>query len=212
MSHPVSVIDSQDGQCQENSSLNFADVFREHQHTIYNYLLRLTQNQAEAQDLTQEAFIRVHHSLPTFRGEASLTTWLYRIATNVSFDHFRRNATRQAKTALPLDGAEGTQAWVIDETPSSPEQQAIQSEMSACVQRFIQRLPPTYRAVLVLHDLQGLKNPEIADVLGCSLDTVKIRLHRARNKLRAALNAGCDFAYDERNVFICEPKAEAEET
>ena len=78
--------------------------------------------------------------------------------------------------------------------------------MSECVEGFIDRLPPSYRAVLVLHDLQGLKNSEIADVLHCSLDTVKIRLHRARKTLRATLNAGCDFAHDERNVFVCETK------
>ena len=90
-------------------------------------------------------------------------------------------------------------------------QVAAQSEMSDCVQGFIGRLPATYRTVLVLHDLQGLKNREIAEVLDCSLDTVKIRLHRARKKLRASLNVGCDFAHDERNVFVCEPKAEREE-
>ncbi|UCE25265.1 MAG: RNA polymerase sigma factor, partial [Candidatus Zixiibacteriota bacterium] len=95
-------------------------------------------------------------------------------------------------------------------TPASPEQLATQSDMSTCVERFIQRLPSSYRAVLVLHDLQGLKNREIAEVLNCSLSTVKIRLHRARNKLREALNAGCDFTHDERNVFVCEPKAEDE--
>jgi RNA polymerase sigma-70 factor (ECF subfamily) len=78
--------------------------------------------------------------------------------------------------------------------------------MSACVQAFIQRLPPDHRTVLVLKDLQGLKNREIAEVLDCSLNTVKIRLHRARTRLREALNAGCDFTYDERNVFVCQPK------
>jgi RNA polymerase sigma-70 factor (ECF subfamily) len=171
----------------------------------------MTQNQAEAEDLTQETFIRVHRNLPAFRGEASLSTWIYRIATNISLDHFRRNATRQAKTALSLEETESEGEWIVDEAASPPEQVAAQSEMSDCVQRFIQGLPPSYRTVMVLHDLQGLKNREIADVLDCSLDTVKIRLHRARKKLRASLNAGCDFAHDERNVFVCEPKAENEE-
>lgn len=82
--------------------------------------------------------------------------------------------------------------------------------MSACVEEFIQRLPPTYRAVLVLHDLQRLKNREIAEVLDCSRSTVKIRLHRGRTKLQATLNAGCDFAHDERNVFVCEAKEASE--
>ena len=105
----------------------------------------MTQNQAEAEDLTQETFVRVHRSLPTFRGEASLSTWLYRIATNASLDHFRRRTTRQARTALPLEKIEFDEDRDSD-APSSPEQLAARSEMSACVQAFIQRLPPDYRA------------------------------------------------------------------
>ncbi len=82
--------------------------------------------------------------------------------------------------------------------------------MSVCVEGLIQRLPPPYRAVLVLHDSQDLKNREIAEVLDCSLSTVKIGLHRARNKLREILNAGCNFAHDERNVFVGEAKKGSE--
>ena len=174
-------------------------------------LLRMTQNQAEAEDLTQETFIRVHRSLPTFRGEASLSTWIYRIATNASLDHFRRSTTSQDKATLSLEETQSEREWVVDDKASTPEQVAAQSEMSDCVQSFIQRLPPSYRTVLVLHALQGLNNHEIATVLECSLSTVKIRLHRARKKLNASLTVGCDFAHDERNVFVCEPKAENEE-
>jgi RNA polymerase sigma-70 factor (ECF subfamily) len=196
-------------QDQESHALNSASVFQEYRQPIYNYLLHMTQNQTEAEDLTQDTFIRVHRSLATFRGEASLGTWLYRIATNVSFDHFRRNSTRQAKVSLSFEETDLDRKWVTDEITSSPEQLAAQqSEMSACVEDYVERLPPTYRAALVLHDLQGLKNREIAEVLDCSLDTVKIRLHRARKKLKASLNIGCDFDHDKRNVLVCEPKAE----
>ncbi len=207
MSQSLNVIDLPEEQSQESRPPDFAAVFAEYERPLYNYLLRMTQNQAEAEDLTQETFIRVHRSLSTFRGESSLSTWLYRIATNVSLDHFRRRATQQAKTALPLEEAKPEGEWA-DETPASPEQQTAQSEMSACVEGFIQRLPPDYRAVLVLHDLQGLKNREIAEALDIPLSTIKIRLHRARSKLRESLNAGCDTTHDERNVFVCEPKAE----
>ncbi len=202
------VTDLQEGQCQAAQSLSFTDVFGEYQRPIYNYLLRMTQNQALAEDLTQETFIRVQRSLPAFRGEASLSTWIYRIATNVNTDHFRRRATQQAKAALPLDEIESDRECLGDGASSSPQQLAAQSEMSDCVQRFIAGLPPEYRAVLVLHDLQGLKNREIAEVLDISLSNVKIRLHRARKKLREALDTGCDFSHDERNIFVCEPKAD----
>jgi RNA polymerase sigma-70 factor (ECF subfamily) len=205
MSQSSNATTPRQNQSQGNQSLDFEEIFREYRGPIYNYLLRMTQNQAEAEDLTQETFVRVHRSLPTFRGEASLSTWLYRIATNVSFDHFRRRTTRQAETALSLEKIEFYEDRDSN-TPPSPEQFAARSEMSACVQAFVQRLPPDQRVVLVLKDLQGLKNREIAEVLDCSLATVKIRLHRARTKLREALNAGCNFTYDERNVFVCEPK------
>lgn len=202
---------SQNVRHKGNRSLDFSDVFREYQHPIYNFLLRMTQNKAVAEDLTQETFMRVHRSLPTFRGEARLSTWIYRIATNVSLDHFKSSRNRLVAQAVSLDEIEFEGEWVADRISTSPEKLADQSEMSECVQSFIHRLSPSYRAVLVLHDLQGLKNREIADVLDIPLSTVKIRLHRARNKLRESLNKGCDFNQDERNIFICEPKAESEE-
>jgi RNA polymerase sigma-70 factor (ECF subfamily) len=196
---------------QDKQRLDFTDVFQEYQRPIYNYLLRMTQNQAEAEDLTQETFIRVHRSLSTFRGEASLSTWIYRIATNVSHDHFRRRATRQAEATLSLEEMESDGEWLVDKTSPSPEKLVDQSEIIACVQSFVQRLPPNYRAVLVLSDLQSLKNREITDVLGLSLSAVKIRLHRARNKLRAALDTCCDFTQNGWDDLDCEPKAKNEE-
>ena len=211
MSQSPTVVALQERQRQADQPTSFGDVFAEYQRPIYNYLLRMTQNHAEAEDLTQETFIRVHRSLPSFRGEAKLSTWIYRIATNVSTDHFRRGVTQQAKAALSLDEMESEGEWLGDGVSSSPQQLAAQSEMSDCVQRFITRLPTDYRTALVLHDLQALKNREIADVLDISLSTVKIRLHRARKKLREVLDTGCDFGHDERNVFFCEPKAPSEE-
>ncbi len=208
MSQSLNVAAPREAEVHESHSLDFGDVFHQYQRPIYNYLLRMTQNQAEAEDLTQETFIRVHRGLPTFRGESNLATWIYRIATNISFDHFRRSAPRQAKDALSLEEIESDREWLADETAASPEQLTTQSEMSACVQSFIQRLSPNYRAVFVLHDLQGMKNREIAEVIGLSLSTVKIRLHRARNKLRESLNIYCTLTNDERNVTVCEEKLE----
>ncbi len=190
---------------RENYSLDFSDTFRDFEHPIYNYLLHLTQNQAEAEDLAQETFIRVHDRLKTFRGESSLRTWIYRIANNVAIDHFRSRAARQDKANQSFEEDFEGERGVT--TAPSPEHQVAQSEMSDCVQGHIQRLPLPYRTVLLLHDVQGLKTQDIAEVLDCSLDTVKIRLHRARNKLRQSLDAGCDLNHDESNVLVCEPNA-----
>ena len=210
MCQSASVIALQDRQGQASRPLDFADVFQDYQRPIYNYLLRMTQNEADAEDLTQETFVRVYRSLPSFRGEASLSTWIYRIATNASLDHFRRSATRQAEATLSLEELELGGEWLVDETSPSPEQLVDQSEITACVQSFVQRLPADYRAALVLHDLQGLKNREIADVLDVPLSTVKIRLHRARKKLRAALNACCDFSHESWDGMSCDPRVESE--
>jgi RNA polymerase sigma-70 factor (ECF subfamily) len=81
-----------------------------------------------------------------------------------------------------------------------------QDEMTACVQRYLMDLPDTYRAVMLLHDIEGLTNPEFAKILGISLATTKIRLHRAREKLRRALQEACFFSIDECGVVVCEPK------
>jgi len=191
--------------------LDFDDIHDQYQRRIHSYLLRMTQDGGVAEDLTQETFIRAHRGLSSFRGDAGVSTWLYRIATNVSIDHLRSRGAGQAKSTLSLDDMEGVDTTADDEAPS-PELQASQSEMSECVREFIDRLPPDYRSALLLSDVQGLKAREIAEILDCSLPTVKIRLHRARKKLREALGAGCDFSHDERNVFVCERKEEDENT
>ncbi len=103
-----------------------------------------------------------------------------------------------------MDDEEG--AVAPDEEALRPEQLLEQSEMSDCVLRFLARLPKSQREVLVLHDLQGFTGPAIAERLGLSLHNVKIRLHRARVRLKSALSSGCDFSRSDRGAFVCEPK------
>ncbi len=195
------------GRHECNAPRTFTDIFDAYRLPIHYYLLRLTQDPVVAEDLTQETFMRVHAGLPGFRGEASLATWVYRIASNVCLDHLRRRSTTQDSVTHSLDEVSMEHEMLVDDEAASPERQAVRSEMSACVQAHIDQLPPDYRAALILHDLEGMTSAEIADMLAVSLDTVKIRLHRARARLRAALKMGCDFAHDERSVLVCEPKA-----
>jgi RNA polymerase sigma-70 factor, ECF subfamily len=132
--------------------------------------------------------------------------WLYRIATNLCLDRLRR---RQPST-VPLD----TEAASKEETgeargwerPASEVQTAPErSEMSECVQKYLDTLPGDYRTVIFLHDVFDLSNPETAQLLDCSVATAKIRLHRARVRLRGVLNAACTFEIDERGVMVCDP-------
>jgi RNA polymerase sigma-70 factor (ECF subfamily) len=194
----------------KSAELDFTDVFETYRQPIRNFLTRQTENAAQADDLTQEVFVRVYRGLPGFRGDSSLTTWLYQIARNVFFDFTRQASTRRDRADLALDTLPGESDRRADEKTLRPEPAAERAEMSDCVQDYANALPNSYRDVLALHNMMGLKNREIAQRLGVSLPTVKIRLHRARTRLRASLAAGCDFGHDERGVFVCESKSPAD--
>lgn len=171
---------------------------------IYRYVLRLVRDASLADDLTQETFLRVHQHLAELKDAGALEAWLYRIATNVSYDRLRRR--ERAGPALPLlSPDQDANAPLPEDGALRPDQLLEQREMGDCVMRFLAELPPGHRQVLLLHDLQGYTDPEIAKMLGLSLQNVKIRLHRARARLRAALAAGCRFSHDDRGVLICEP-------
>jgi RNA polymerase sigma-70 factor, ECF subfamily len=180
-----------------------------HHKAIYRHVLSIVGSPDEAQDLTQETFLRAQRKRSSLSDAAKLLPWLYRIATNVCYDRFREASFRNRPQSLS-ETADG------DTTSTAPEPAEKnlprldnlmeQGEMSACVQKYLLGLPDTYRAVMLLHDVQGLTNSEVAEMLGISLATAKIRLHRARDKLRTALNEACSFAADERGVVVCEPK------
>ena len=188
--------------------LEEADRLAPQRGAIYRYILRMVRNPAEAEDLTQETLLRAHGKLATLEDEARLVPWLYRIATNVTYDRFRQASYRHRPQPLSAGGEEPDRQAEADVADTGPRLDKLmeQRQMSSCVQDYIAALPESYRAVILLHDVQGLTNPEIAEMLGLSLATVKIRLHRARNRLRAALGEGCSFSTDERGVKVCEPR------
>ena len=137
------------------------------------------------------------------RAEEALTTWLYRVATHACMDHLRRRSRR-----LPVETwAELDELVATDDSVPSLEQVVERQEMSGCVQRLLGRLPDQYQSVLILADLEGLTAPEIGELLGLTLTTVKMRIHRARARLKKELESDCSFACDERGVLVCEPKA-----
>jgi RNA polymerase sigma-70 factor (ECF subfamily) len=179
-----------------------AAMFREDYPRIFRYIVSMLRETAEAEDLTQETFLRAYRQRTSLRDEGAQTAWLYRIATHVCLDRLRQAARRAPHEAdTDLDQVEIAAA----DTPTL-QQTIEQDEMSACVQGYLNGLSDSYRAVILLHDMHQLTAAEIAQLLGESLPTVKIRLHRARQKLRGALQAGCAFAYDERSVLTCESK------
>lgn len=155
----------------------------------------------EAEDLTQETLIHVLRALPRFRGESSLKTWALRIAGNVVVDGRRRAARRPAERAgTPPEG--GLDDVKATDRPG-PEDDLEQAVSAACLRGALGTLPESYRQVFELHDLAGLENAEIAELLGIPLSTVKIRLHRARRRLRSACEAGCEVYRSPRGDVAC---------
>lgn len=181
---------------------DFQAVHDEFRPRVLRQLTRMV-GASDAEDLTQAVMLKVSEGLGAFRGDASLSTWIHRIATNAALDLLRR------KKLAPPATLEG-QPDEIDETPDpdtpSLEAVAIRRETGACIRAFIDRLPGRYRTVLVLGEVEGFTNQEISAVLGLTVGTVKIRLHRAREKLRAELAAGCSFDRNALGDLGCDPK------
>ncbi len=169
---------------------------------IYRYLQSMIHNSAEAEDLAQETFLRAFRQRESLRASGALVAWLYRIATHVALDRLRQRARR-----APLqDDTDLAEIELPDRDSISLLEGIEQEEMSACVQQYLADLPDHYRAVILLHDMEDLTGSQIAELLDLPLATVKIRLHRARRRLQGTLHVGCEFSFDERNVFVCEPK------
>ncbi len=179
-----------------------AGEFEQYRGPVTRYIRYLIRDAAEAEDLAQETFIRAHRQRDSLRDPAALESWLYQIATHVSIDRMRQRSKAAERHAdepvedLPVaDSAHPSALTVIQ-----------QDEMSACVQRYVAQLSDAYKAVLLLCDADGLTAKEAADLLQLPLTTVKMRLHRARRQMQAALQDACEFERDERGVFVCEPK------
>jgi RNA polymerase sigma-70 factor (ECF subfamily) len=177
-------------------------LFETYHAPIFRYILRLVQHEKEAEDLTQETFLRVHRHLTSLEEPSAVKAWLYRIATNVCYDRFRQAEYKAEEPEINTE-------LRLQEDMDSPglEEVIDQAEMSECIDRYIGRLSDDYRLVILLHDLHGITHAEIAQRLNCSLETVKIRHFRARQKLKTSLAAGCKLSVDARGVLTCDPKS-----
>ena len=187
--------------------MEFKEIYADFQPKILNYLSRLI-GPGEAEDTAQEVFTKVSRSLDSFKGQSKLSTWIYRIATNTAIDKMRSSGHKHTAVQIPLDDGTG-----IEKTPpgigapdTPTDQKVIRREMSECVREYVDRLPPDHRTVLILKELEGFKNREIATILDISLENVKVRLHRARGRLKQELAEGCDFYLNEEGTLACDRK------
>jgi RNA polymerase sigma-70 factor (ECF subfamily) len=158
----------------------FQELYERHNRRVYSLCLRMTGNVVEAEDLAQEVFIQLFRKIGSFRGESAFTTWLHRLTVNQVLMHFRKRGVRLEQTTeegeVPVQIVKGTE---------NPNAMPVVDRIA--LDKAIAQLPPGYKTVFTLHDIEGHEHEEIARMLGCSVGTSKSQLHKARMKLRGLL-------------------------
>jgi len=169
---------------KEGDGACFEALYSLHKRRVYSLCLRMTGNTAEAEDLTQEAFLQLYRKIATFRGESAFSTWLHRLSVNVVLMHLRKKGLPEVS---------------LEETLEPTEEDGPKKDIGACdqvlagsidrvnLERAMESLPPGYRIIFVLHDIEGYEHNEIAEMMGCSIGNSKSQLHKARMKLRDLL-------------------------
>ncbi len=183
---------------------NFDSLYESYRGKVYRVILRLVQNPSDAEDLTQETFLKVQRNLPHLRRPDSVPSWLYRIATNTALDFLRQRANRRNNHAVqvPIENAEAAPSDTL-----SPATALDTTESVSCVREHADQLPEQYRVVLVLHDLEGLPLEQVAEVMGSSMGATKVRLHRARKRFAEICGAECEQFYNEKGILSCQPRS-----
>jgi RNA polymerase sigma-70 factor (ECF subfamily) len=199
----------------KKDELKFNEIYGEFHEKVARYLERMV-GKDESEDLTQEVFIKIDKGLKEFKGKSTLSTWIYRISTNTALDRIRSRSFQKKTQKVTLNKSSNELGneednTLIDETSLSAEREAISNEMNECIREFVDKLPLDYRVVIILSEMKELKNQEIADILGISLDATKIRLHRARAKLKEIFEEGCDFYHDQSGKLACDRKQKKSE-
>jgi RNA polymerase sigma-70 factor (ECF subfamily) len=168
----------------------YEELLQRFEHPIYNLVCRLTDHPEDGADVTQEVFFKVFRAIGSFRGMSSLKTWIYRIAVNEARNH-RRSFLRHRKQEVRLEpdaDTPGCSEWVADPGPS-PFEIALDHEAEHLIELALSEMNPSFRAALVLRDIEGLAYDEIAEILEISLGTVKSRILRGREALKQRLTA-----------------------
>jgi RNA polymerase sigma-70 factor (ECF subfamily) len=175
---------------------DFDRLAREFSPSLRRFLQRQVGDAATAEDLLQETLLRVARGLESFAGRSSPKTWMFTIASHVAMDHLRQPARRQQIVAID-DAAQ------IDDGAVALDERLAFDEMNSCVREVIDSLPPDYRTALILHDLEEMDCEQTAKVMGVTIGAAKVRIHRARARLKAALEQTCGFYRDSDSVFRC---------
>ena len=161
----------------------FEALYNLHKRRVYSLCLRMTANTAAAEDLTQEAFLQLFRKIGTFRGESAFSTWLHRMAVNVVLMQLRKKGL----PVVPLEETMEGEEEAPRKEPGAEDPRLAGSIDRMQLQLSIEALPPGYRMIFLLHDVEGYEHNEIAEMVGCSIGNSKSQLHKARMKLRELL-------------------------
>ncbi len=175
---------------QANDRAAFNEIVLRYKAKVYNYIFRMVHSALDAEDLTQETFVRAYLSIRSFQSRSSLNTWLFRIATNLCIDFSRKNRRVQGMTTSLSQEGEEDSGDVEREIPDSaydPQRLLMNTELGNKLNEALMELPIKLRTVVLMYDIEGLPYEEIANVLSCPLGTVKSRLFNARGVLRTKL-------------------------
>ena len=178
---------------------SFEETARELAEPLLHYLERYVGDRAIAEDLRQETLLRVARGLASFEGRSAVRTGVFSIATRVAAEYFRDPARRAQIVDIDEIAEPADPGQTVDE-------RVVVGEMTACIREVIDSLPEIYRAPLILHDLENLTAAQAAEICECSVSAVKIRIHRARTRLREALRKQCDFYRGDDGEFRCDRK------
>jgi RNA polymerase sigma-70 factor (ECF subfamily) len=184
--------------------MDFQTTYKQFYPKISRYLTRILDDQDLAEDFTQDVFIRVYEGWHTFEGRSKISTWIYKIATNLAYDYFKSTSFQKGKKRRVNNDfiekdSEDKNVWMGDKSEIS-DQILEEKEMSSCIRRYVQDISENYRTIFILSEYEGLKNKEIAEILGLTNDTVKIRIYRARTQLKKMMDKGCIISYEESGI------------
>jgi RNA polymerase sigma-70 factor (ECF subfamily) len=167
----------------------YRELLARYERPVFSLIVRMVREPALAEDLAQEAFIKVFRSLASYDPALKLSSWIFKIAHNVTIDHLRRKPLDTVPLESPDDEAPGPLAVLADEREGTPEEATLRADLRRALEAGLAKLRPDYRGVLVLRFQEGLAYEEIAEVTGLPLGTVKTHIHRARKELAGVMTA-----------------------
>ena len=185
--------------------MDFWEIYDRYYAKVRKFILTLVKDEWVADDLIQDTFLKIQQNIESLKDPSKLSPWIFRIAYNLCQDHFRKLKRLCKEERIDQEEMEDFKEALVQKGPDI-QKELEQRQMGECVQNQINLLPETPRTVLILFDIMEFSHQEIADILGITVKNVKVRLHRARKRLKTILEEKCAFERDERNVLVCVPK------